>query len=47
MSYANKQQKSMALSNIELEYMALSKVIAEAIWLRRLLHDPDPQLKLP
>ena len=36
-SWCNKKQKSVALSFVEAECMAASKVICEAIWLRKLL----------
>ena len=39
MSWATKKQTFVALSSTESEYMALSKVVAEAIWLHRLFQD--------
>ena len=38
-SWGSKKQQSVALSSVELEYMALAKASAEAIWLRKLLHE--------
>jgi len=38
-SWGNKKQQSVALSSMESKYMALAKATAEAIWLRKLLHE--------
>ena len=38
-SWHSKKQATVAMSTTEAEYIALSSVIQEAVWLRRLLHD--------
>jgi hypothetical protein len=38
-SWYNKKKKSVALSSIEVEYMATNQVSCEAIWLRKILVD--------
>jgi hypothetical protein len=42
-TWASRKQTSVALSTCEAEYMALSKTTAEAMWLRKLLHEMDFQ----
>ena len=39
MSWALKKQKIIALSLAEVEYKARTSVVAEVIWLRRILYD--------
>eukprot|EP00253_Pinus_taeda_P032264 PITA_32264 len=36
-SWCSRKQKSVALSSVEVEYMALSTTLCEAIWLRKFL----------
>ncbi len=38
-SWSNKKQKLVVLSNIKSKYMALSKAIAKCVWIRSLLFD--------
>jgi hypothetical protein len=48
-SWCNRKQSSVALSTAEGEYIALSVVVREAVWLRKLLtnlfdHEMDPTI---
>ncbi|KAL2607649.1 hypothetical protein R1flu_026222 [Riccia fluitans] len=43
-SWSSTKQKSVALSTTKSEYMALSKAAAEAIWLRSLVKELEPEL---
>ena len=46
MTWKSKKQSCVALSTAEAEYMALSSVAQEAIWLRELTSDlGNPQLQ--
>ena len=46
MTWKSKKQSCVALSTAEAEYMALSSVAQEAIWLRELISDlGNPQLQ--
>jgi hypothetical protein len=38
-SWCNRKQSSVALSTTEVEYIALSVAVCEAIWLRKILTD--------
>jgi hypothetical protein len=44
-SWSSKKQRTVALSTVEAEYMALSFTTQEAIWLRSLIKELDPGKK--
>jgi hypothetical protein len=46
-TWASKKQQTVALSSCESEYMAISEVAKEIMWMRHLLHELDIQVETP
>ncbi len=43
-SWSTKKQNIVALSSAEAEYVATSKAVSQAVWLRRIMEDIDERL---
>jgi hypothetical protein len=46
-TWASKKQQTVALSSCESEYMAITEVAKEIMWMRHLLHELDIQVETP